>query len=233
MWKFQHPAGQREINTLHVPVGQPVKLLLTSEDVIHSFFAPAFRLHMDVLPDRYTSAWFEATQRGEYHLFCSQFCGTSHATMVGKVVAMEPAEYQTWLARSAEGSLALQGRKVFLEHRCVSCHSADENARGPVLESIYRKPVALRDGMLVSADEQYLRESILHPGAKVVAGFENIMPTFDGLVSAEEVNALVAFIESLEPGETPRRVEAFPPPVRTEAHEPPPSSAPGAEVPEP
>jgi cytochrome c oxidase subunit 2 len=232
MWKFQHPTGQREINTLHVPVGQPVKLLLTSEDVIHSFFTPAFRLHMDVLPDRYSSAWFEATRRGEYHLFCSQFCGTSHAMMVGKVIAMEPAEYQAWLTTKAEGSLALQGRKVFLEHRCLSCHSADDDARGPVLETLYRKPVHLRDGSAAIADEQYLRESILHPGAKVVAGYENIMPTFAGLVSAEEVNALIAFLESLDAGATPHRVESFPPPVRNEGNATPTSQTPGAEVPQ-
>ena len=146
MWKFQHPTGQREINMLHVPVGQPVKLLLTSEDVIHSFFVPGFRLHMDVLPDRYTSVWFQAIERGSFHLFCSQFCGTSHAQMIGTVVVMEPAEYQSWLAARAEGSLALQGRKVFLEHRCLSCHSADENARGPVLEGVYGKTVQLRSG---------------------------------------------------------------------------------------
>ncbi len=137
MWKFQHPEGQREINTLHVPVGRPVKLLLTSEDVIHSFFVPAFRVHMDVLPGRYTSVWFNVTREGTYHLFCSQYCGTSHAKMIGSVVAMEPADYQRWLASTAEGSLALEGRKTFLQYRCVSCHSADENARAPVLERLY------------------------------------------------------------------------------------------------
>ena len=233
MWKFQHPEGQREINTLHVPVGRPVKLLLTSEDVIHSFFVPAFRLHMDVLPDRYTSAWFQATRQGTYHLFCSQYCGTSHATMIGSVVAMEPAEYQAWLESSAEGSLALTGRKIFLKHRCLSCHSADENARAPVLEGLYRKPVHLRDGSLVTADEQYLRESILHAGAKIVAGYENIMPTFAGLLSEEEVIALVGFIKSLSPGDTPQRVEAFPPPVRIESGNERAKDLPGAEDREP
>jgi cytochrome c oxidase subunit 2 len=214
MWKFQHPEGQREINTLHVPVGQSIRMLLTSEDVIHSFFVPAFRIHMDVLPERFTSVWFQATQEGTFHLFCSQFCGTSHAKMTGTVIAMSPAGYQQWLQSTAEGSLALQGRKVFLKYRCISCHSADENARAPVLEQLYGKPVALRNGKTVMADEEYLRESILHPAAKVVAGYEVIMPTFEGLVSQEEIIELLAFIKALRPGETPRRVEDFPPPVR-------------------
>src|SRR5690349_3370088 len=142
MWKFQHPGGQREINELHVPVGVPVKVVLTSEDVIHSFFVPDFRVHMDVLPGRYTSVWFEATEPGSSHLFCSQFCGTAHAAMVGRVVAMKPADYQKWLDLQAEGSLALQGRKTFLKYRCLSCHSADENARAPVLEELFGRTVA-------------------------------------------------------------------------------------------
>ena len=132
MWKFQHAEGQRSINVLHVPVGRPVKLLLTSEDVIHSFYVPAFRVHMDVLPDRYTSVWFEPTRAGSYHLFCSQYCGTNHAGMIGSVEVLEQAEYQRWLEEQAEGSLALEGRKIFLKYRCLSCHSADENARASV-----------------------------------------------------------------------------------------------------
>ncbi len=215
MWKFQHPEGQREINTLHVAVGQPVKLLMTSEDVIHSFFVPEFRVHMDVLPERYTTTWFQPTRAGEYHLFCSQYCGTNHAGMIGTVIVMEPADYQRWLHLHAEGSLALQGRKTFLKYRCISCHSADEHARAPVLENLYGKQVALRDGRTVLADEAYLRESILDPGAKIVAGYENIMPTFRGQVSEEEIIELIAFLRSLKPGETPKRVESFPPPATT------------------
>src|SRR5262249_50287197 len=157
--------GQREINTLHVASGQPYRLLMTSEDVIHSFFVPAFRVHMDVLPERYTSVWFKPTRPGRYHLFCSQYCGTNHAGMVGTVIVMEPADYQRWLDTQAEGSLALQGRKVFLKYRCLSCHSADEHARAPVLENLYGQRVALRDGRTVIADEAYIRESILYPGA--------------------------------------------------------------------
>jgi cytochrome c oxidase subunit 2 len=215
MWKFQHPEGQREINVLHVPVGRPMKIILTSEDVIHSFFVPAFRVHMDVLPERYTSVWFEATKPGEYHLFCSQYCGTSHAKMVGTVVAMEPAAYEEWLHYNAEGSLALEGRKVFLKYRCVSCHSADEHARAPVLEALYGKRVPLAGGTSVIADENYLRESVLHPGAKIVAGWQDIMPTFRGQVSEDELIALVAWFRSLGPGETPKRVEEYPAPVPT------------------
>ncbi len=209
MWKFQHPEGQREINMLHVPVGRPVKLVMTSEDVIHSLFIPDFRIHMDLLPERYTSVWFEPTRAGTYHLFCSQYCGTNHAGMVGQVIAMEPEEYAKWLQSRAEGSLGLQGRKTFLKYRCDSCHSADAVARAPVLEGLYGRPVALDDGRIVTADENYLRESILYPSAKIVAGFENIMPSFKGQVSEEEIIELIAFLKALKSGETPQRVESI------------------------
>jgi cytochrome c oxidase subunit 2 len=215
MWKFQHPDGQREINELHVPIGRPFQVKLISEDVIHSFFVPAFRIHMDVLPGRYTSVWFQATRKGTYHLFCSQYCGTNHAGMVGTVHVMEPAEYQRWLELHAEGSAALEGRKVFLKFRCLSCHSADEHARAPVLEQLYGKTVQLQNHPPVIADDEYIRESILEPGAKMVAGYENIMPTFKGQISEEEIIELIAFIRSLRRGQTPRRVDAFPPPTTT------------------
>jgi cytochrome c oxidase subunit 2 len=217
MWKFQHPEGQREINELHVPVGRPAKLLLTSEDVIHSFFVPEFRVHMDVLPGRYTSVWFNATRPGRYHLFCSQYCGTNHAGMVGTVVAQSPEQYQRGLEYRAEGSLALQGRKPFLKYRCVSCHGSEENphARAPVLEGLYGRTVYLRNGGPVRADEEYIRESILDPGKKVVLGWDNIMPTFQGQISEEEIIELIAFIKALGPGQTPRRVEEYPPPAGT------------------
>lgn len=225
MWKFQHAEGQRSINVLHVPLGRPVKLLLTSEDVIHSFFVPAFRVHMDVLPDRYTSVWFQATRAGKYHLFCSQYCGTNHAGMIGSVEVLEPADYQRWLEDRAEGSLALEGRKVFLKYRCISCHSADESARGPVLENLSGKLVHLRDGPDVRADEDYLRESIVYPGNKIVAGYQSIMPTFKGQIDEEEVIALIAFIESLKAGQTPRRVESYPPPAQAPTIESQPSES--------
>jgi cytochrome c oxidase subunit 2 len=215
MWKFQHPEGQREINSLHVPVGRPVRLLMTSEDVIHSLFVPDFRIHMDLLPDRYTSVWFQATRPGTYRLFCSQYCGANHAGMSGLVIAMEPADYDRWLRLGAEGSMALEGRKVFLKYRCASCHSADAEARAPVLEDLFQKPVVLNDGRVVEADENYIRESIVAPSAKIVAGYENVMPTFKGQVSEEEIFQLIAFIQSLKTGRTPKRVESYPPPATT------------------
>jgi cytochrome c oxidase subunit 2 len=221
MWKFQHPEGQREINALHVPVGGSIRLLLTSEDVIHSFFVPDFRVHMDVLPQRFTSVWFQATKPGTYHLFCSQYCGTGHSQMIGTVIAMAPADYRRWLQSSAEGSLALQGRKVFLKYRCVSCHTTEQSNRAPILEGLFNQPVTLRDGRTVVADEDYIRESILHPAAKIVAPYDAIMPTYDGLINADDLTMLVEFIRTLRPGETPRRVEAFPTPVRPDEPNPP------------
>ncbi len=219
MWKIQHPQGQREINELHVPLGQPVKLILTSEDVIHDFFVPAFRTKQDVLPGRYTSMWFQATKTGTYHLFCSQYCGANHSGMIGSVIVLDQAQYQDWLNDHAEGSMALEGRKLFLKYRCISCHSADAEARAPVLEELYRKRVHLQDGRTVIADENYLRESILDPGAKIVAGFDNIMPTFKGQVSEDELLRLIAFIKALGPGQTPTRVEESAPPAKTTSPE--------------
>ena len=215
MWKIQHTDGQREINELHVPVNQPVKLTLTSEDVIHDFGMPDFRLKIDVLPGRYVTTWFQATRVGRHHLFCDQYCGTNHAGMIGRVIVMEPGEYQDWLNLHAEGSLALQGRKTFLKYRCLSCHSADENARAPVLEELYGRRVHLRDGQTTTADDEYIRQSILDPGAKLVAGWENLMPTFRGQVSEEEIIELIAFLKGLRRGETPKRVEEFPAPTAT------------------
>ncbi len=215
MWKFQHPEGQREINQLHVPLGRPVKLLQISEDVVHSFFVRDFRLHMDVLPGRYTSTWFQPIKLGTFPLFCSQYCGTNHAGMIGEVIVMEPAAYQDWLHSRAEGSLALEGRKLFLQYRCISCHSATGEARGPSLEELYGRRVPLRDGRTVVADEAYIRESILYPGAKIVAGYEDIMPTFRGQLEEEDILKLIAFIRGLKRGETPPRVEESPAPVTT------------------
>lgn len=215
MWKFQHPEGQREINTLHVPVGRPIRLLMTSEDVIHSLFIPNFRIHMDLLPERYTSVWFQATRVGMYRLFCSQYCGTNHAGMTGVIVVMEPADYDKWLHQGAEGSMALEGRKVFLKYRCLSCHTASGEGRAPVLEELFGKTVILKDGGAAKADEDYIRESILYPSAKIVAGYENIMPTFKGQVDEADIFELIAYLQSLKRGETPDRVESFPPPATT------------------
>ena len=202
MWKLEHAEGQREINELHVPVGRDVKLIMTSQDVIHSFFVPAFRMKQDVLPGRYTMAWFRATKPGTYHLFCSQYCGTQHSGMIGSIVVMEPAQYEAWMSGGATGPLSVAGEKIFSELGCATCHRSDTQGRGPNLVGVFGKPVQLEDGRTVTADENYLRECILEPGAKRVKGFQPIMPTFQGLVSEEQVNALVAYVKSLsKPGD--------------------------------
>lgn len=201
MWKIEHAEGQREINELHVPVGRDVKLIMTSQDVIHSFFVPAFRMKQDVLPGRYTVAWFRATKAGRYHLFCTQYCGTQHSGMIGDVVVQEPADYEAWMSGGTTGPLSATGEKIFAELGCVTCHRMDGTGRGPNLQGVFGKPVALEDGRVVTADENYIRECILDPGAKRVKGFQPIMPTFQGLVSEEQVNALVAYVKSLaQPG---------------------------------
>ena len=199
MWKFQHLDGQREINELHVPVGRAVKMIMTSEDVIHDFFVPAFRVKADVLPGRYTSVWFEPTKPGRYHLFCAEYCGTKHSGMIGEVVVMEPSEYQTWLSGGApEGSLASTGAKLFADLACNTCHRPDAQGRGPVLEGLFGKTVALQSGETITVDEAYVRESILTPVAKITAGFQPIMPTFQGLVTEEQLLALVEYVKSLK-----------------------------------
>ena len=158
MWHLQHPeGGQREINELHVPVGRPVKLIMTSEDVIHDFFVPAFRVKQDVVPGRYTYMWFQATKAGDYHLFCAQYCGTQHSRMGGWVHVMEPDEYQKWLSSKADLSMALRGRQLFLKYQCIACHSGDSKAHAPLLEDLYRKQVSLDDGRTVEANEDYIR----------------------------------------------------------------------------
>ncbi|HXE75976.1 MAG TPA: cytochrome c oxidase subunit II [Candidatus Xenobia bacterium] len=198
MWKIQHPDGQREINQLHVPVGRPIKLTMTSEDVIHSFYIPAFRIKMDVLPGRYTELWFTATRPGEYHLFCAEYCGTKHSGMIGRVVVMEPADYENWLAGSPAGeTLEQAGARLFRQFNCHTCHEAGPTSRGPSLHEIFGKSVRLKTGATVTVDESYLRESILLPNAKVVAGYEPVMPTYQGLASEEQVMQLIAYIKSL------------------------------------
>src|SRR5437660_1512301 len=196
MWKFQHMEGQREINELHVPIGRDVKMIMTSQDVIHSFFIPAFRMKQDVLPGRYTVAWFRATKSGTYHLFCAEYCGTQHSGMLGSIVVQEPAQYEAWMNGGTTGPLSATGEKIFAELGCVTCHRPDTQGRGPTLQGVFGKPVLLEDGRTVAADENYVRESILDPGAKVVKGFKPVMPTFQGLVSEEQLNALVAYVKS-------------------------------------
>jgi cytochrome c oxidase subunit 2 len=199
MWKFQHLDGQREINELHVPVGRPVKLIMTSEDVIHDVFVPAFRVKADVLPGRYTSIWFEPTKPGTYHLFCAEYCGTRHSGMTGQVVVMEPNDYQNWLSGGGgEGSLAAAGQKLFSDLACNTCHRPDAQGRGPVLQNLFGKTVELASGERVVADEAYIRESILNPQAKITVGFQPIMPTFQGLVTEEQLLELIEYVKSLK-----------------------------------
>jgi len=199
MWKFQHLDGQREINELHVPVGRDVKLITTSEDVIHDLFVPAFRMKADVIPGRYVSLWFRATKPGRYHLFCAEYCGTRHSGMIGEVVVMEPSEYQTWLSGGQpEGSLASAGEKLFQDLACNTCHRPDAQGRGPVLEGLFGKTVSLQSGETVTVDEAYVRESILNPSAKVAAGFQPIMPTFQGLVTEEQLLELIEYVKALK-----------------------------------
>jgi cytochrome c oxidase subunit 2 len=201
MWKFQHLSGPREINALHVPVGRPVKLTMTSQDVIHSLFVPAFRVKSDVLPGRYTELWFEATKPGTYHLFCAEYCGTMHSGMIGSVTVMEPAAFQEWLAGGAEGSPAAAGEKLFQDLGCATCHNTTAQARCPDLRGLFGHAVTLASGETVTADESYLRESIVAPGAKLVAGYKNIMPTYAGQVSEEGILQLIAYIRSLAAGD--------------------------------
>lgn len=199
MWKFQHLDGQREINELHVPVDRDVRIIATSEDVIHSFFVPEFRVKADVIPGRYVSLWFHATKPGRFHLFCAEYCGTRHSGMIGEIVVMDPNEYETWLSGGTpEGSLASSGEKLFADLACNTCHRPDAQGRGPVLQGLFGKQVSLQSGEQVVADEAYIRESILTPSAKIVAGFQPIMPTFQGLVSEEQLLQLIEYVKSLQ-----------------------------------
>jgi len=198
MWKFEHETGQREINSLHVPLGRDVKMIMSSQDVIHSFYVPAFRIKQDVLPGRYTTTWFRATKVGTYHLFCAEYCGTEHSGMIGEVVVMEPTAYQAWLANGgATATMSASGKELFSQLGCATCHRFDTQGRGPNLAGVFGKPVQLNDGRTVTADENYIRESILNPQAKIVAGFQGIMPTFQGQVTEESLGALVSYVKSL------------------------------------
>ena len=210
MWKFQHLDGQNEINELHVPVGRPVKVTFTSEDVIHSLYFPAFRVKADAIPGRYSTVWFSATKVGEYHLFCAEYCGTNHSGMIGRVVVMEPPAYQAWLTGSpgAGESLASRGQRLFNDLACNTCHLTDGRGRGPSLVNKFGTTEELASGGNAAVDEVYLRESILRPQAKIVAGYQPLMPTFQGLVSEENVMALVEYVKSLRAAPAVSRAEA-------------------------
>jgi cytochrome c oxidase subunit 2 len=200
MWRFQHIDGQSEINELHVPLGRPVKVVFTSEDVLHSLFIPAFRVKADAIPGRYSSVWFTPTKTGEFHLFCAEYCGTKHSGMIGRVVVMEPNDYQVWLSGGGGGlSMSAQGERLFQQHGCVSCHLTDGSGRGPSLAGKFGTQETLATGATVVVDDTYIRESILTPQAKLVAGYQPLMPTFQGLINEEGLMSLIEYIKSLPP----------------------------------
>jgi cytochrome c oxidase subunit II len=210
MWKFQHPSGKREIDVMHVPVHRPVELTMISQDVIHSFYVPAFRVKQDVLPGRYTTVWFEPDKVGEYHLFCAEYCGTNHSRMIGRIVVLSQADYEQWLSGGSGESPQVAGMNLFERFRCASCHGSSGSTapsldlagspqRGPPLAGIFGRQVRLADGRTVGVDEAYVRESILRPQAKVVAGFQPIMPSYEGQLTEENVLELIAHIKSLQP----------------------------------
>jgi cytochrome c oxidase subunit 2 len=201
MWKAQHRNGRREINELHVPLGQPVILKMASQDAIHSFYVPAFRLKQDVLPGRYTELWFTATRLGEYRLFCAEYCGSQHAQMTGRIVVLSPADYGRWLAQGTRpASLASQGFALFRQLGCSGCHSAGSTVHAPLLDGLPGRVVRLQDGRSLVADDNYLRDSILLPKKDVVAGFAPVMPSFAGQVSEEDLQALIAYLHSTSDG---------------------------------
>jgi cytochrome c oxidase subunit 2 len=198
MWKFQHPGGQREINELHVPVGKTIRLVLGSQDVIHSLFVPAFRIKHDVVPGTYETVWFKATKTGSYLLECSEYCGTQHAHMRGQIVVMEPAAYAQWLtSHGVHQSLAQQGEALFRQYGCSGCHAVSSTVHAPSLVGLYGRLVHLQDGEAVRADERYIRDSILLPKSQIAAGYPPIMPSFAGQIGEEDMTKLIAYIESL------------------------------------
>jgi cytochrome c oxidase subunit 2 len=198
MWKAEHPGGQHEINSLHVPVGRAIQLTLISQDVFHSFSIPAFRVKREAIPGRYTTVWFEPTLPGTYHLFCTQYCGTQHSGMVGEVVVQTPEDYKKWLAESTSGvSLAQNGERLFASLSCNACHNGQADARGPSLAGVYGSKLALSNGQSVQVDEAYLRQAILNPSQHITQGYAPIMPTYQGQVSEEGLISLVEYIKNL------------------------------------
>jgi cytochrome c oxidase subunit II len=217
MWRFQHIDGQSEINDLHVPKGRPVKITFTSEDVLHSLYLPAFRVKADAIPGRYSQIWFTPTETGTYHLFCAEYCGTRHSGMIGSVTVMEPNDYQAWLSGGGGVSMTARGEQLFQQLACVSCHVTDGSGRGPSLAGVFGTEVELASGSSVVADDTYIRESILTPQAKLVNGYQPVMPTFQGLVNEEGVMSLIEYIKSLPPANRPAAApQASAAPARTQ-----------------
>jgi cytochrome c oxidase subunit II len=206
MWKIEHHGGQREINALHLPVGRPIELVLTSEDVIHDFSVPAFRIKHDVLPGRYETLWFQAERPGTYRLFCTQLCGTGHASMIGEVVVMSDPDYQKWLDQNGGGeTMAKEGGTLFMRYGCSGCHGGNgaggsqsgSTVRAPALAGLYGSPVTLIDGAIVTADDRYIRDCILMPETQRVASYPPLMPSFAGQISEEDLLKIIAYIKSL------------------------------------
>ncbi|PYT82278.1 MAG: cytochrome c oxidase subunit II [Acidobacteria bacterium] len=216
MWKAQQPNGLKEINELHVPVGRNIRLILASEDVVHDFFVPAFRVKMDVVPGRYNTMWFRPTKPGRYHFFCSQYCGTNHALMGGWVTVMDPTDYAAWLSGTSGGAAnpVDVGAKLFEDKACATCHIADGSGRAPSLNGLYGAQVLLADGTTVTADDAYIRESILQPNAKIVAGYQPLMPTFQGQLTEEQIIALTSYIKSLQSQPVPAKGAGIAPSAR-------------------
>jgi cytochrome c oxidase subunit 2 len=206
MWYLQHPQGRSETNELHVPLGQAVKLNMTSQDVIHSFYIPAFRIKQDVLPGRYTTLWFRPTKTGVYDLFCAEYCGTNHSIMIGKVHVLEPADYEQWLSAKGVGpSQAEEGEQLFVRHHCAGCHRGSQTVNAPRLEGVYGKPVPIQKGQevgFVTADDRYIRDSILMPKSEVVAGYEPLMPSYQGQIDEADLLKIIAYIKSIATRET-------------------------------
>jgi len=199
MWKAEHPGGQHEINSLHVPTGRPIQLTMISVDVFHSFSIPDFRVKREVIPGRYTTVWFNATTPGTYHIFCTQYCGTQHSGMIGEVTVLTPDDYQKWLAQSTSGmSLAQNGERLFASMGCNACHSGNAAARGPNLAGVYGTKLTLTDGSQVQVNDAFLRDSILNPSQHVTAGFAPIMPTYQGQISEDGLIDLVEYIKNLQ-----------------------------------
>jgi cytochrome c oxidase subunit II len=200
MWKIQHLEGAREINELHIPVNRNIRLTLTSEDVIHDFFVPAFRTKTDVVPGKYTTEWFRPTKVGQYHLFCAEYCGTKHSGMVGTIYVMNPNDYDAWLnAGGTAEPMSDKGEELFQQLGCVNCHTNDGTGRAPKLAGLYGTTVELKGGGTAVADAAYIRESIVNPVTKVVNGYEGIMPTFQGLVTEDQIQQLIEYLKSIGP----------------------------------
>ena len=216
MWKLQQPDGRKEINELHVPVNRNVRLILASEDVIHDFSVPSFRVKMDVVPGHYNSMWFRPTRTGKYHFFCSQYCGTNHAVMGGWVTVMGQDEYAKWLSgTAASGDPVAVGEKLFNDLACSTCHLPDGKGRGPSYNGVYGSQVKLADGSTAVADDNYIRESILQPNGKIVAGYQPVMPSFQGLVTEDQILAITAYIKSLKDNQPPGKPGAAGPATGT------------------